>query len=144
MGGSVAIEESASELTVMQEAFAREFIVDLSGTKAALRAGSTTKNAAAYASRALKHPTVLNLIRQLMDERANQVRVTAEWVLRELMEEAYRARARNDHASAIQAFTTVGKHLGMFTERLEIDVRQVQAMSDEQIEAECHRLRLVG
>lgn len=67
-----------------KELFCSEYLIDLNGTQAALRAGYAKKGAAQQASRLLRDVKVQAKIQELMKARAEQVEVTAEMVLAEL------------------------------------------------------------
>lgn len=72
-------------LTPKQEMFCREYLIDLNATRAAERAGFSGKTANEKGSQLLAMPHVSLRIQGLMNERANEVKVTASDVLRELI-----------------------------------------------------------
>jgi phage terminase small subunit len=61
-----------------------EYIVDLNGTKAAERAGYSSKSAPVQAHRLLRNDKVQAEIQNLMDERGTRLEITADIVLQEL------------------------------------------------------------
>jgi phage terminase small subunit len=69
--------------TAMQNRFAREFVVDFNGTRAAERAGYSPRSASSTASALLTYPKVQEAIRQAKEELAAKVGITAERTLRE-------------------------------------------------------------
>ncbi len=71
-------------LTGKQEQFCREYIIDLNGTQAAIRAGYSHESARAIASENLTKPDVQARLQVLMADRAERVQVTADEVVREL------------------------------------------------------------
>lgn len=71
-------------LTDKQRAFCEEYLVDLNGTKAAVRAGYSERNARHQASRLLNTPEIQATIKRLMDERSERVGISADNVLEEL------------------------------------------------------------
>jgi phage terminase small subunit len=75
-----------SELNIKQEAFCREYIVDLNATQAAIRAGYSEKTAHVQASRLLTLAKVQECISSLMGRRNDVVGVSADYVLRRLVE----------------------------------------------------------
>ncbi|MFP1808887.1 terminase small subunit [Lonsdalea quercina] len=75
-----------AKLTDKQELFAREFIVDLNATQAAIRAGYSAKTAQEQSSRLLSNVMVQARVSQLKAERAEQVGIDAAYVLRRLVE----------------------------------------------------------
>ncbi|MBK6262498.1 terminase small subunit [Citrobacter youngae] len=75
-----------AKLTDKQELFAREFIVDLNATQAAIRAGYSAKTAQEQSSRLLSNVMVQSRIGELKADRNEQVGVDAAYVLRRLTE----------------------------------------------------------
>lgn len=72
-------------LTPKQKRFVGEYLVDLNGTQAAIRAGYSVKGASVQASLLLANPKVAELISEATRLRAEKVGVKAEDVLRELL-----------------------------------------------------------
>lgn len=72
------------ELTDLQEAFCREYIVDLNATQAAIRAGYSKDSARQIGSETLSIPYVRERVQQLMDERAKKAGVKAKTILKRL------------------------------------------------------------
>jgi phage terminase small subunit len=66
-----------------QRRFALEFIVDLNGTQAAIRAGYSEKTARAIAQELVTKAEVVAAIQAAMDERAKRTNVTADRVILE-------------------------------------------------------------
>lgn len=73
--------KSESGLTDKQEAFCREYIVDLNGTRAAIRAGFSEHTASEQAVRLLKDPNVSAFVQKLMDARSKRVEIKSDDVL---------------------------------------------------------------
>lgn len=71
--------------TRRRELFVREYMIDLNGKEAALRAGYSKKNAKVVASTLLREQEVVDEINRLMEERAKKVELSAEVILRELL-----------------------------------------------------------
>lgn len=67
-----------------QARFVEEYLVDLSATQAAIRAGYSARTAYAQGSRLLSHVEVAAAIRTAMDARAARTEITQERVLTEL------------------------------------------------------------
>lgn len=74
----------ANGLTKKQELFVKEYLVDLNATKAAERAGYSTKTARQQGSLLLTNVDIDAAIQRRMDKRAAKVEITADWVLGEL------------------------------------------------------------
>ena len=75
-------------LTEKQELFARQFLVDLNATQAAIRAGYSKKTAYSQGSRLLKNVEVEQFIRDAMAQRTRDLDLDANWVLARLFAEA--------------------------------------------------------
>jgi phage terminase small subunit len=71
-------------LTPKQRHFAREYLVDLNATQAAIRAGYSPNWADRTAHRLVEKSRVKRYIRELQEERAARVELTADKVVREL------------------------------------------------------------
>lgn len=125
------------------EAFCQEYLKDLHGTNAALRAGYGEKGARRTATRLLASPAVKMRIAELMAARAEETGADAAYVVRELMTNVTAARAKHDYNSSNRALELIGKHLAMFTDKLNI-YRDVATLTDEELEAEARELRLVS
>jgi phage terminase small subunit len=74
------------ELTDKQQAFCREYLVDLNATQAAIRAGYSEKTAKSIGQENLTKPDIQAEVQRLMKARADRVEVTADTVLRELLQ----------------------------------------------------------
>jgi phage terminase small subunit len=71
-------------LTPKQQLFVREYLVDLNGKQAAIRAGYSPRVAEVQASENLRIPKVQSALAEAMAARAQRVEVTADAVLREI------------------------------------------------------------
>jgi phage terminase small subunit len=139
------VDESAAggKLSPRQEAFCLEYLKDLNGTQAAIRAGYTDNPdaAAVQASRMLINAKVVARVQELMDARAKRTEISADRVVQELatigfakldaqalidearklMENAIdpRALTRMGYSDKLKALELLGKHLKLFTEKHE-------------------------
>lgn len=75
-------------MTPKKHRFAEEYLLDLNGTKAAIRAGYSRHSAYSQASTLLMDPEVAALVARLQAERAARVQVQADFVLERLVQEA--------------------------------------------------------
>lgn len=69
------------KLTPKQERFCREYVIDLNGTQAAIRAGYTPKTAVVQGSRLLRYAHVNERVAELQAEVADELKLTARDVL---------------------------------------------------------------
>lgn len=134
----------ARPLNAKQQRFVQEYLVDLNATQAAIRAGYSEKTANEQGSRLLANVSVAAAVHGAMAALAEKIELTAEWVCHELVANARKARAANDFAASNRALELLGKHLGAFPDKLNIDFREVAKLSDEELEDKRRKLRLVG
>lgn len=138
------------KLTPKQEAFIREYMVDLNATQAAIRAGYSAKTANRIGQENLTKPVILDAIKQKMDKRAEKVDLSAEWILQRLMLVAERSMQAEpvmifDHESgtmvesgeyqfdssgANKSLELLGKHIGLFDPKH----KRVAELTETQIE----------
>lgn len=131
------------KLTPKQQRFVEEYLVDLNATQAAIRAGYSARNADKIASQLLGKSRVAAAIAYAKAERSARVAVSADYVLNNLVEIVERSMQRApvvnmkgeqvvdeegrfvwrfDGKTATRALELLGKHLGMYKDRVENDV----------------------
>lgn len=71
-------------LSARQKAFCEQYIVDLNGTRAAIRAGYSKDTARSIASENLTKPNIKSYVTKLQKELSERTMVTAEMVIAEL------------------------------------------------------------
>lgn len=120
-------------LTVKQQRFTEEYVVDFNASAAAKRAGYSPKTAHAIGFENLRKPEIQKAIGKSLDKAAKQTQLTHQYVLEGLMEIAENPKARTP--SRVRAFELLGKHQGMFTDRLEITQMPSRELVDEWITA---------
>ena len=167
-------------LTPKQEAFFREYLIDLNGTQAAIRAGYSIKGAHVQAAQLLSNPKVQEFANKLKTERAERTEITSDRVLKEIGRLAF-ADIRSvfdesgqllpvhmlppevsasiasievvtskvpggepvdvEHTAKIKfwdkrgSLELLGRHLKMFTDKLEVEVRDSLAERLERVRA---------
>jgi phage terminase small subunit len=146
--------EGMTKLTPRQDAFVREYLVDLNGKQAAIRAGYSERSAESTASALLRVPKVAQAVAEAQNARSRRTEVSADRVLQELARVAFADLSKafdsegnlrkphelpDDVRTALQgidyaksgdriarfsektrALELVGKHLGMFRERVDV------------------------
>lgn len=106
-------------LTPRQAAFVQEYLVDLNATQAAIRAGYSEKTAGRTGHENLKKPEIAQAIQEAQAERAERLEVTQDDVVRGLHKEATLEGEGSSHSARVAAWAHLGKHLGMFTDKVE-------------------------
>lgn len=76
----------SERLAARQILFCKEYLIDLNGTQAAIRAGYTERSAFVQASRMLKHDKIKKKIEELKENREKIIELDAAHVLKRLKE----------------------------------------------------------
>ena len=129
-------------MTPRQERFVQEYLIDLNATQAAIRAGYAASTANREGSRLLSNVDVQAAIQAGQKKASEKAELSQQWVLDRLRENAERAlqavavldrdgnptgEYQYEGAVANRSLELLGKHLGMFTDKLKVetDVRPV-------------------
>jgi phage terminase small subunit len=128
-------------LTPKQRKFVEEYLIDLNGTQAAMRAGYSKRTANEQAARMLAKASVREAVAAAQLERSERTQITADYVLSNLAEIVERtmqrapvmegrgedrAQAKDDEgrhvwdfnaSGANKALELLGKHLALFTDK---------------------------
>ena len=131
------------KLTDKQAAFVREYLVDLNATQAATRAGYSERTAYSVGQRLLKKAEIQRAVAAAQAKRAKRVEGTQDYVINNLVEIVERTMQRRpvtdrkgeqiideegravwcfDAKNANKALELLGKHLGLFTDKVQTDV----------------------
>lgn len=136
----------AVELTPKQSRFVDEYLVDLNATQAAIRAGYSEKTAYRTGADNLKKPQIAEAIQERMNRRSERTEITADFVLQGIAKnirrceqgEVVRDKAgelvmvetedgelapmwRYDATNALKGYEMLGRHLKLFTDKVDID-----------------------
>lgn len=106
-------------MTPKQELFIKEYLVDLNATQAAIRCGYSEKTAYSQGQRLLKDVEIGKAVQKAMDERAEKVGISAAKVLENIERIATLAEAKEEYGAALRGQELLGKHLKMFTDKVE-------------------------
>lgn len=159
-----------AKLTIKQQCFVNEYLIDLNATQAAIRAGYSAKTADQQGSRMLANVKVQQAIAEAMAERSKRTGVNQDRVVLELAKIAFvkmtdivnsdgeiRSDATDDDlaciesvkykrsdsdtgsmeerevkvASKLKALELLGKHLGMWNDKLDVNITQPIVISGE-------------
>jgi phage terminase small subunit len=137
-------EQSAPKLTIKQETFVAEYLVDLNATQAAIRAGYSAKTANEQGSRLLANVSVQKLIQERMNQRSERLEITSDYVLNTIVDTIERCRQAKpvfdrkgdpvlvetpegelaqayvfDSGAVLKGSELLGRHLKLFTEKME-------------------------
>lgn len=143
-----------AELNDKQLRFIEEYLVDCNCTQAAIRAGYSEKTAKQIGSRLLTKVDISARIEARRKELTEKTQLTQEWVLKKLeecvkksMQEEeiqkwdYEAKQMSgtgeyiyDSKGATKALELIGKHLGMFKDKLELSGEVVIFKGDGDLE----------
>lgn len=117
----VDVESNALKrpLTPKQEMFVREYLIDLNATQAAIRAGYSAKTAMEQGHQLLHKTSVKAAIQAGMDKRAQKATITADEILANIKRLAMKAEDMDDTGNALRANELLGKHLKLFTDKVE-------------------------
>ena len=133
-------------LNPKQQRFVEEYLVDLNAKQAAIRAGYSEKTAEVQGCRLLRNAQVTAEIAKRQAERAERIEVDADWVLARLVTVTERCMqsapvldrsgeqvyVETPEGEVVPAFTfdakgangalgLIGRHLGMFNDKLTVD-----------------------
>lgn len=106
-------------LTDKQARFVAEYLVDLSATQAAIRAGYSARSATKQGFENLQKPEIRRAINASKRRVAAKLEISAERVLQRLSDLSKKAEKAGQFNAAVTAETRIGQHLKLFTEKHE-------------------------
>lgn len=140
-------------LTDKQERFCQEYLIDLNGTQAAIRAGYSKDTAKEIASENLTKPNIQERVKSLQQQIALRLEITQDWVLKRFRDISDRCMTAEpvmiledgvwiesgeykfDSSGANKATESIGKHLGFFEKDNKKEVINLNAeLSKKEIE----------
>lgn len=101
------------KLTAKQEAFCREYLIDLNATQAAIRAGYSEKTAKDIACENLAKPNISQKIAELSEARSKRTEVDADYVLKRAKMIHESCWNEGDAKNSIAALKLVGDHIAV-------------------------------
>jgi len=109
------------KLTEKQKKFCNEYLIDLNGTQAAIRAGYSKKTAYSIAEENLRKPDIKTYIKAKQDKLKAKTEITLENIVKSIYEDALNGEQEGNR---LKAKDMLMKHLGGYTEKLEIKSTQ--------------------
>lgn len=150
--------KSKKKLSKKREIFTKEYLVDLDQTKAAKRAGYSKKTASSIAHNLMMEPEVKEEIQNNMDKRADDLKISADYVLRIINDTIERCQQAKpvldkfgkpvmvetkegsmapaymfDAGSVLRGAELLGKHIKLFTDKIEHS-GNLNRLTDEEID----------
>ena len=111
-----------ANLTPKQQRFVEEYLIDLNATQAAIRAGYSEKTAKEIGSENLTKPNIAKAIQEAQESLSNKTQLTVDMVVQGLLKEAQDYADGSTQSARVSAWAHLGKHLGMFKDKLEHDI----------------------
>lgn len=112
------------KLTLKQRIFIQEYLIDMNGSAAALRAGYSKRNPDDIAIQLLRKTHVQAALTESLAARERRTGITTDKVLADIdliRQDAMRVADDEmvDRTAALKACELLGKHLKMFTDKVE-------------------------
>ena len=104
-------------LTHRQQRFVEEYLVDFNASRSALAAGYAESGAHVEGCRLLKNPKILAAVEVGRARDLRAVKITREWLLERLRQEASGEMEDSTATARIKATELLCKTLGMFEEK---------------------------
>ncbi len=141
-----------------QRRFVEEYLVDLNGSAAAVRAGYSVKRSKKQASLMRKLPSVQEAIERGIAARSERVEASQDWIIDQLVENVKRSmqlakvkvggRETGEHSYqgsvANKSLELLGRHLGMFTDKLKLEGDFLDDLSADDLATLGKHLREAG
>lgn len=112
-------QDSEKPLTDKQKLFCQEYLIDLNGAQAAIRAGYSEKTAKEIASENLTKPNVSAYLQELMLERTESLEITTEYVLKTIVDTIERCKqakpVKRSNGELVYVETDDGKMVPAYT-----------------------------
>ena len=109
-----------SDLTPKQARFVEEYLLDLNATQAAIRAGYSKKTANEQGAQLLAKLSIRQAVAEAQAVRSKRTEITQDEVIQGLKKEATLEGEGSSHSARVSAWAHLGKHLGMFTDNLNL------------------------
>lgn len=121
-------------LSIRQQRFCEEYLVDFNGSAAVQRAGYNTKYPNKWGSELLHMPHIRMVIDHLTLQRASKSVIKPDYVINKITKTIEKAEADNNHSAVLRGCELLARHLGMFIERTEISGPNGDAIKYERVQ----------
>ena len=121
-------------LTPKQQRFVDEYLIDCNATQAAIRAGYSPDTAKQQGTENLAKPAIVAAIAAAQAARKERTQVTADRVAKELSAIAFDPAGVKTR-DRLKALELLGRHLGMFTDRLHVEGTAKLELVEEIVDA---------
>lgn len=124
-----------AKLMPRQQRFVNEYLIDLNGTKAAIRAGYSTKTACEQAARLMANDRVKEAVQKAMKNREQRTEVTQDYVMLIIESTIERCRQAEpvtdregnktgewkfDATNVLKGAELLGRHLSMWNDKMKV------------------------
>ena len=128
------------QLPDKQIRFVSEYLVDLNGSAACVRAGYSRNSARQIATRLLSKDHIRALVQEKQKETEERLQISRDDVIRGLLRAAQEAKEEGSPMGMIAAYREIGKMLGYYNQPVapapqDLNEDLVRAMSDKELEA---------
>ncbi len=107
-------------LTDKQRLFCHEYLKDLNGTQAAIRAGYSENSAQEIASQNLSKLMVSEYLEKLKNEKFSKVNIEVDDILQDIIDTRKVCTEQDKHSDRLKANELLGKYKKMWTDKAEI------------------------
>lgn len=107
------------KLTDKQRLFCHEYLKDLNGTQAAIRAGYSQNSAKEIASQNLTKPELLEYLEKLKEKKFEKVNIDVDDILRDIIDTRKACEKDREHSSRLKANELLGKYKKMWVDRVD-------------------------
>ena len=127
------MSQHQTSLTAKQQRWIDEYLVDLNGAAAAIRAGYSPKSARAIAHENLTKPDIQAVLQARQAAMAKELQITRQGVIRGLLDAVEMGRLQQNPGAMVSALREVSKMLGFnapAVKRVELTATQHGAYQD--------------
>lgn len=108
------------DLTDKQRLFCHEYLKDLNGTQAAIRAGYSENSAQAIATENLSKPLVSEYLNKLKTEKFSKVDIEVDDIINDIILTRKEAAEDRKHTDRLKANELLGKYKKIWTDKVDV------------------------